>query len=224
MNVEEQRPSTTGDGTGSGIPASTDTATHAVHTALRRRLILGGMVGLPATLAVMKPIKTLAKAKKSCSYSGWHSFKLKTSSPKASAHPKNSNCYGGKKSPFWYSKAKKKLPASKTKKKNHRTVTVTSNYQIANYAGVLTPLYQTTTFSQLFGSGTTQTIISCLSSGSTTQGAFMTALLNATYLNGVGYPYKATDIYAIWKTPTKLGTGVTQAQAGLFFQQLDAFG
>jgi len=220
MNVEEQRPSTTGDGTGSGIPASPDTAAHAVHTALRRRLILGGMVGLPATLAVMKPVKTLAKAKKACSYSGWHSFKLNSNS---SAHPK-SNCYGGKKASFWYSKAKKKLPKSTTKKKNNRTVTVTSNYQIANYAGKLTPLYQSTTFNQLFGSGTTQTIIQCLSSGSTTQGAFLTALFNATYLNGSGYPYKETDIYAIWANPTKLGTGVSQAQAALFFQQLDAFG
>jgi hypothetical protein len=216
MNIEEQMPNKPGENTGSAMSVPPDAPTAAVHTALRRRLILGGMVGLPAALAVMKPVKTLAKAKKACSYSGWHSFKLNS---RTSAHPK-SNCKGGKKSNFWYSKAKKKLPV--TNKKNGKTIT--SSYTINNYAGHSTPLYQTTTFNQLFGSGSTQTIIQCLQSGSSNQGAFLTALLNATYLGGWGYPYTQSDIYKIWHTPTTLGTGVTQTQAALFFQQLDSFG
>ena len=216
MTPEEQRPSRSGESTDSATPAPTGGPAEAVHTALRRRLILGGMVGLPAALAVMKPVKTLAKATQACSYSGWHSFQLNSST---SAHP-TSNCTAGQQSSFWHSKAAKKLP--KSENKNGRTVT--SNYKINNYAGQLTPLYQTTTFKQLFGSGTTQTIVQCLASGSTNQGAFLTALFNAVYFNGSGYPYKATDIYGIWANPSKLGTGVTQTQAALFFQQLDLFG
>ena len=215
MDLEEQRPNGPDESIGSGAPASTDAPAAAVHRALRRRLILSGMVGLPAALAVMKPVKTLAKAKQACSYSGWHSFQLNSST---SAHP-TSNCTAGRQSSFWHSKTAK-MPISK--KENGRTVT--SNYKINNYAGQSTPLYQTTTFKQLFGSGTTQTIVQCLASGSTNQGAFLTALCNAAYFNGSGYPYKVTDIYGIWANPTKLGTGVTQTQAALFFQQLDSFG
>ncbi len=216
MNIEETMPNKSGENIGNAMSARTNAPIEAVHTALRRRLILGGMVGLPAALAVMKPVKTLAKATQACSFSGWHSFQLNSST---SAHP-TSNCTAGRKSSFWYSKTAKKLP--KSKKKNGRTIT--SNYKINNYAGQSTPLYQTTTFKQLFGSGTTQTIVQCLASGSTNQGAFLTALLNAAYFNGSGYPYKVTDIYGIWANPAKLGTGVTQTQAALFFQQLDSFG
>jgi hypothetical protein len=182
---------------------------------LRRRLLIGGLV-IPAGLAVMKPVKTLAKSKTYCSYSGWHSFKI---SSHTSAQPKK-NCKKGYKSKWWYSKVQKKLP--KAKKKNGHTYT--SNYSMPNYRGTTVKLYQDTTFSSLFGSGSTQTISQCLASGLSNQCAFLTALFNAYYLNSYGYPFKYTDIYAIWSNPTKLGAGVDQNHAALFFQQLDAFG
>jgi hypothetical protein len=177
------------------------------------------MVGIPVSLAVMHPIKTLAKKKKkSCSYSGWHSFKMKSN---VSAQPKKTKCVGGKKSSFWYSKAKKKLPKKKKKKFGRW---ITSSYSIPNYNNQQVWLYQTTLFKTLFGSGDTKTIMQCLAAGTSTEGAYLTALFNAYYFNGSGYPYKYTDIYGFWSHPTNLGAGVTQAQVALFLQQLDAFG
>ena len=48
----------------------------SAHSELRRRLLLRGLVGGPVVLAGMRPVRTLAKAKKYCQYSGWHSFKV----------------------------------------------------------------------------------------------------------------------------------------------------
>ena len=48
----------------------------SAHSELRRRLLLRGLVGGLVVLAAMRPVRTLAKAKKYCQYSGWHSFKI----------------------------------------------------------------------------------------------------------------------------------------------------
>jgi len=227
MSVEEPTDAIPQSGTSQVPGASLRSAGgEAAAAGLRRRLLLGGMVGIPVSLAVMHPIKTLAKKKKkSCSYSGWHSFKLKTN---VSAQPKQqTKCKGGKKSSFWYSKAKNKFPKQKKKKFGRWVV---SSYSIPSnpHAGSSTTvyLYQTTTFKNLFvnnGADNT-TIINCLASGTSTEGAYLTALFNAYFLNGYGYPYKYTDVYNYWTTPTALGAGVTKTQVALFFQQLNAFG
>ena len=184
--------------------------TQGTRTALRRRLVLGGLVGIPAALTVMKPVKTLAKSKKkkSCSYSGWHSFKL---NPHTSAQPnKGKECKSGFTQKFFYSKAKKKLP------KNSKSKNSSSYNKIYNHNNQLVTIYQNTTFSSLFGSGS-GTIMSILGGGSTTSSAFLTALFNAYWLNGSGYPYTCADIYKLW------GQTSNQANIALFLQQLDSF-
>lgn len=198
-------------GAGTGVTPGVLPEAQGARTALRRRLILGGLVGIPAALAVMKPVKTLAKSKKkkACSYSGWHSFKL---NPNTSAQPnKSKKCKSGFNQKFFYSKAKKKLPKNKKSRNN-------SNYnKIYNHSGSLVTIYQNTTFSSLFGSGSSSTIMSILGGGSSTNSAFLTALFNAYWLNGSGYPYTCAEIYKLW------GQTSNQANIALFLQQLDSF-
>jgi hypothetical protein len=213
MNLEDQTPNRS-ESKGSATPVPPNASVQAVPAALRRRLILGGMVGVPTALAVMKPVKTLAKAKKVCSYSGWHSFNLNTHS---SAHPKN-NCTTGIKQSTWHSKAKNKLPKQK-KKNGHQ---VNSNYSIQNYLGKATLLYQTTKFSELFHSSVSTTIINCLNSSTSTEGAFLAALFNATWIGG--YPYTASKIYSLYTNPTQLGSGVTLSTVANYLRDLDSFG
>lgn len=197
-------------GAGVGVTRAVPQAQGA-RTALRRRLVLGGLVGIPAALTVMKPVKTLAKSKKkkACTYSGWHSFKL---NPNTSAQPnKGKKCKSGFTQKFFYSKAKKKLP------KNSKSGNNSSYNKVYNHSGSLVTIYQNTTFSSLFGSGTSSTIMSILAGGSTTYSAFLTALFNAYWLNGSGYPYTCAQIYQLW------GQTSNQANIALFLQQLDSF-
>jgi hypothetical protein len=213
MNLEDQTP-TRSESKGTPTPLPPDALLKTVPAALRRRLILGGMVGVPTALAVMKPVKTLAKAKKVCSYSGWHSFKLNSNS---SAHPKN-NCTSGKKQSTWHSKAKSKLPKKKTKN-GHQ---VNSNYSIPNYLGKTTALYQTTKFSDLFQSSVSTTIVNCLNSSTSNEGAFLAALFSAKYIGG--YPYTVSKIYSLYSNPAQLGKTVTQTMVAQYLRDLDSFG
>jgi hypothetical protein len=189
--------------------AGSERETQASRAALRRRLLLQGAVGVPAALAVMQPVKTLAKAKKYCHYSGWHSFKLKSTT---SAKPKE-NCKAGYKSSHY------KYKYSKVPK---RSGWGGSSYYLVDCNNHSIKLYKTTTFNDLFGSGySTQTIWYWLQNGSTTKGAFVTAIFNAHNFGSSGYPFSCATIYQIWKNPTLLGNGVTQDLAAMFFQQLD---
>ena len=206
MNLEEQRPSTSGEGTEGAATASTDVAAEAVHTALRRRLILGGMVGVPTTLAVMKPVKTLAKAYMVCSFSGWQSFQV---NPTSSAAPQV-NCTAGYTTAHWEAQAQN-WPATAT---SSGTL-----YKVENSGGTQVQVYQNTTFAALFGSGPPQPVTTILSNSSSAPGAYLTALFNANSVTG--YPYTVTQIYQYWTNPQLLGTGVTQAQVASFFQQLN---
>jgi hypothetical protein len=211
-----------------GDAAGSDRGIQAARSALRRRMLLRGLVVAPATLAVMRPVKTLAKAKKVCSYSGWHSFKI---NPHTSASPKNKHCKTGYSTKFYASKYASKIPKSKTKKGRH----VTSNYTMKAKSGAVVTLYQSTLFNTLFGSGggsgkTAKTLLYYLQNASANpnQSAFITALFNAYYFNRSGYPYTCQDIYTYWVNPTKLSPDakppLTQNTVALYFQQLDSFG
>jgi hypothetical protein len=219
----------TGKGPSGGLggdSAGPDREIQAARSALRRRMLLRGLVVAPATLAVMRPVKTLAKATKVCSYSGWHSFKV---TPTTSAHP-NDHCKTGYNINFYYSKYRTKLPKSKTK--NGRRVT--SPYSIAAYNGSVVSLYQTTTFNQLFGGTggtvghTAETLLYWLGQSSSNQAAYLAALFNANYFHGSGYPYTVANVYAYWTDPASLSSDTTpalsQSDVALFFNQLDSFG
>jgi len=192
--------------------AGPEPAAQAVRSALRRRLLLQGTLGAPVALAVMQPVKTLAKAKKYCHYSGWHSFKIKTNT---SVSPKE-KCTAGRKSSYYKSKY------SKVPKSSGHSGT---RYYVQNSSGTVITLYKNTTFKDLFGNGSTNTIWYWLQLSSSTQGAFITAVFNAYNYGTSGYPFKhCSDIYNIWNNPTILGANVNQDQAALFLQQLDSIG
>jgi hypothetical protein len=196
----------------------------SAHSELRRRLLLRGLVGGPVVLAGMRPVRTLAKAKKYCQYSGWHSFKVNA---QTSASPNGkTKCTSGKRPPV-VKKRLSKLP--KDKKHNGGKP---SPYSMPNYRGTTVYLYQSTTFRDLFGSGSTNTLSQCLQGGDT-YAAFLTALYNAYvyYSPSGGYPLQYTDVYAVWdQNWTKLSpgasglNGLTPSQAALFFEQLDSIG
>jgi hypothetical protein len=230
MNSQEQQANGGDEGALPGASSVAVAASDRDHarSELRRRLLLRGLVGTPVTLAAMRPVQTLAKAKKYCHYSGWHSFKIDA---KSSASPsKKQTCKAGKTKTYYKQKVKK-LP-KKTKKKNKSksksgklqpaSYGGGQTYQFPNCNGQLVTLTQSTRFCDLFGSGSTATLYQCFQAGGTC-GSYLTAVFNAWNYNSSGYPFTCKQVYAIWNMPTLLGTGVTQDQAALFFQQLDSF-
>src|SRR5579864_3905830 len=140
------------------MPSIPNLDAQAAHAAARRRLVLLGLAAVPS-LAVMRPVKTLAKAKKSCSFSGWHSFKVNANS---SAAPKHSKCTGGHKASYFSSKYIKLIPKKKSQYGHSPYYTI---YQLPNYLNHSITLTQSTKFSDLFGTGDTKTLAQCLSGG-----------------------------------------------------------
>jgi hypothetical protein len=213
----------TGKGPHEGPGGDVNPGTQGARSLLRRRMVMRGLVAAPAALAVMRPIKTLAKAKKVCSYSGWHSFKM---DPHSSSHPKD-KCKQGYNTKFYYGKYESKIPKSKTK--SHGRVTK-SPYTITAYNNSTVYLYQTTTFITLFGTNPGDnpkkptTILTYLGEPSTNQAAYLTALFNAYYFHTSGYPYKTSQIYEFWATPTSLAPGLDQTLVAQYFDQLNSFG
>ena len=169
----------------------------SAHSELRRRLLLRGLVAGPVVLAGMRPVRTLAKAKKYCQYSGWHSFNVDA---QTSASPNGkTKCTSGK-SPSAVKRKLAKLP--KNEKQNGGKQ---SAYSMPNRWGKTVYLYQSTTFRNLFGSGSTNTLSQCLQGGGT-DAAFLTALYNAYVC--IIIPPAATRSNTLTSTP--FGTAIGQ--------------
>ena len=205
------------------INARAAPAGSSAHSELRRRLLLRGLVGGPVVLAGMRPVRTLAKAKKYCQYSGWHSFKVDA---QTSASPNGkSKCTSGK-SPSVVKRKLSKLPKSKKQNGGKQSRT---RYPITGA--------QPSIFIKAPPSGISSAAAAQIRSRNACKAVALTPPSSRrfttpmSYNSSGGYPLKYTDVYAVWDgnwanlSPGASGLkGLTSSQAALFFEQLDSIG